>query len=39
MLFFGRAFSDAQLIKFAYAFEQATKARVTPQFIEKKPAS
>ena len=39
MLFFGRAFSDAQLIQYAYAFEQATKARVTPQFIAKKPAS
>jgi amidase len=38
ILFFGRAFSDAQLIKYAYAFEQATKARVTPQLIAKKPA-
>jgi amidase len=31
--FFGRAFSEPQLIKFAYAFEQKTKARRTPQFL------
>jgi amidase len=30
--FFGRAWSEATLIKFAYAFEQATKARRAPQF-------
>ncbi len=30
--FFGRAFSEGLLIKFAYAFEQATKFRRTPQF-------
>ena len=32
--FFGRAFSEANLIKFAYAFEQATKARRKPKFLE-----
>ena len=37
MLFFGRAWSEPSLIKCAYAFEQKTKSRVTPQFIEKKP--
>ena len=30
--FFGRAFSEHLLIKFAYSFEQATKARRTPKF-------
>ncbi len=33
MLFFGRPFSEAQLIKYAYAFEQRTKGRVIPQFL------
>ena len=30
---FGRAWSEATLIKFAYAFEQASKARRAPQFL------
>jgi amidase len=31
--FFGRAWSEAVLIKLAYSFEQATKARQTPRFL------
>jgi amidase len=31
--FFGRAWSEATLIKLAYSFEQATKARHAPQFL------
>ena len=33
MLFFGAAWSEPKLIKYAYAFEQRTKGRVTPQFL------
>ena len=33
MFFFGRAWSEPKLIKYAYAFEQKTKGRVTPQFL------
>jgi amidase len=31
--FFGRAFSEPQLIRIAYAFEQKTKARREPKFL------
>lgn len=33
MAFFGRPFSEPQLIKFAYAFEQMTKLRQTPKYL------
>lgn len=33
MAFFGKPYSEPALIKYAYAFEQATKGRVTPQFL------
>jgi amidase len=32
--FFGRAWSEPQLIKLAFAFEQATKARRAPKFLK-----
>jgi amidase len=33
MAFWGKAWSEPSLIKYAYAFEQMTKGRVTPQFL------
>lgn len=33
--FFGAAWNEPKLIKYAYAFEQATKARRSPKFLEK----
>lgn len=33
MAFWGKAFTEPALIKYAYAFEQLTKGRVTPKFL------
>ena len=33
MAFFGRPWSEASLVKYAYAFEQRTKGRVVPQYL------
>ena len=33
MSFFGKPFTEPQLIKYAYAFEQRTKARTVPQLL------
>ena len=33
MMFVGAAWSEPKLIKYAYAFEQKTNGRVTPQFL------
>ena len=38
ILFIGRPFDDGRLIKYAYAFEQMTKARRKPEFLPKRPA-
>jgi len=37
MLFIGQPFTEGKLIRYAYAFEQMTKARRKPEFIPKKP--
>jgi amidase len=37
MLFVGTAWSEPTLIKYAFAFEQLTKGRVTPQFLATAP--
>jgi amidase len=37
MLFFGKAFSEPALIKYAYAFEQITRGRSVPQFLSTYP--
>jgi len=37
MFFFGTAWSEPKLIKYAFAFEQITKGRVVPQFLPAMP--
>ena len=37
MFFFGTAWSEPKLIKYAYAFEQMTRGRVIPQFLATMP--
>jgi len=37
MFFFGTAWSEPKLIKYAFAFEQMTKGRVVPQFLPAMP--
>lgn len=39
MFFFGPAWSEPKLIKYAYTFEQNTKARTVPQLVAKKPTA
>jgi amidase len=39
IMFVGTAWTEPKLIKYAYAYEQITKRRVTPQFIDKMPTS
>ena len=39
MMFVGTAWAEPTIIKYAYAFEQMTKRRVTPQFIDKMPTA
>lgn len=36
--FFGRAFSEGQLLGYGYDFEQATKARVLPKYTPALPS-
>jgi amidase len=39
MMFVGTAWSEPKILKYAFAFEQMTKRRVVPQFIDKMPTS